>query len=371
MKAVPEHGSLKGWELPQIIVGFTHWGSSMVASVLLLATLTAPDKVDDIVAKAMKEQKIPGVAVMVLKNGKPIKTKGYGHANVEHKVPVKPETVFQSGSIGKMFTATLIMMLVEEGKLKLDEPIGKHFPEASGAWDAITLRHFLSHTSGLANLPYQEIDRQKEYTDEDFLKMMLAQKPIAKPGEGWAYNNGCYILLGALVKRVTGKFYGDLLQERVFKPLDMISARVVSDSAIVPNRAAGYVINEGGFQNQDWVSSYINSTADGELYLSLRDFAQWDAALHSSKLLKKSSWDLMWTPNKLTDGRAALYGFGWFTWNIDGKRLTEHSGSSDGFTSYFGRHLDEGISVVVLANLDGWSAKTEALGRDILKVYVP
>jgi D-alanyl-D-alanine carboxypeptidase len=343
----------------------------LALSSLLLVVSTPPDKVDDIATSAMKTMKIPGLAVMVLKDGKPIKMKGYGYANLEHKVPVKPETIFQSGSVGKQFTATLIMQLVEEGKLDLDEPIGKYFPEAKGAWDKVLLRHLLSHTSGLGQLPYIEMDLQKNHTEDDQVKAMVAQKPVAKPGDEWAYNNGGYVLLGILVRRVTGKFYGDMLQEKIFKPAQMTTARVISESDIIPNRAAGYVLTDKGIKNQDWVAPLTNTTADGALYLSLHDYAKWDAVLYTNKLLKKTTLEQMWTPTKLNDGkRLALYGFGWFTGKVGDKRLIDHSGAWQGFTTYIGRHVDQKITVVVLANLDGWNAKTQAIGRSILSLYV-
>lgn len=346
-------------------------GFLVASSLLLLCSTVQPDKVDDIVTKAMKEQKIPGLAVMVLRDGKPIKTKGYGFANLEHRVPVKPETIFQSGSVGKQFTATLIMKLVEEGKLKLDESIGKHFPEANGAWDGVLLRHLLSHTSGLGQLPYIEMDLRKDHTEDDLVKAMIAQKPVAKPGDQWSYNNGGYVLLGILVRKVTGKFYGDMLQEKVFKPLDMNTARVVSEADIVPNRAAGYELTKEGIKNQAWVAPMTNTTADGALYLSLLDYAKWDAGLYGRKVLQKSTLDQMWTPTKLNDGKVANYGFGWFIGKVGNNRLIDHSGAWQGFTTYIGRHVDQKITVVVLANLDGWNAKTSAIGRSILGLYVP
>lgn len=343
----------------------------IVTSLLLLLS-SAPDKVDEIAAKAMTEQKIPGLAVMVLKDGKPVKTKGYGYANLEHKVPVKPETIFQSGSVGKMFTATLIMILVEEGKLGLDDSIGKYFPEAKGAWDKVLVRHLLTHTSGLGQLPYIEMDLQKNHSEDDQVKAMVAQKAVAKPGDEWAYNNGGYVLLGILVRRVTGKFYGDVLAEKVFKPAGMTTARVISEADIIPNRAAGYVLTEKGLRNQDWVAPQTNTTADGALYLSLLDYAKWDNALYGEKILKQSSLEQMWKPTRLNDGkRTALYGYGWFTHRIGDKRLLDHSGAWQGFTTYIGRHVDQKVTVVVLANLDGWNAKTQEIGRAILKLYVP
>lgn len=344
--------------------------TAIFSALLLIAPLAHGDKVDEIVEKAMKDQKIPGVAVMVLRDGKPIKTKGYGFANLEHRVPVKPETIFQSGSVGKQFTATLVMMLVAEGKLKLEESIGKHFPEAKGAWDGVLLRHLLSHTSGLPDLPYGRMDLRKDYTEADLVKYMVDQKSPEKPGEKWRYNNGGYVMLGVLVKRVTGRFYGDLLQEKIFKPLGMSTARVINEADIILNRAAGYEIGGAGLKNQTWVAPMTNTTADGSLYLSLLDYAKWDAALYGTKLLQKSELEKMWTPVKLVDGKATSYGFGWMIASVGGKRLIEHGGAWQGFTTYIGRHVDQKVSVVVLANLDAGHAKPQAMGRAILAEYV-
>lgn len=344
--------------------------TAAVSCVVVLASLAHADKVDEIVAKAMKEQKIPGVAVMVLRDGKPIKTKGYGFANLEHRVPVKPETIFQSGSVGKQFTATLVIMLVEEGKLKLDDSIGKHFPEAKGAWDGVLLRHLLSHTSGLPDLPYGKMDLRKDYSEADLVKYMVDQKSPEKPGEKWRYNNGGYVMLGVLVRRVAGKFYGDLLQEKIFKLLGMNSARVINEADIIPNRAAGYEIGGSGLKNQAWVAPMTNTTADGSLYLSLLDYAKWDAALYGTKLLKREALEKMWTPVKLNDGKSTTYGFGWAIGSVGGKRLIEHGGAWQGFTTYIGRHVDQKVSVVVLTNLDAGHSKPQAMGRAILAEYV-
>lgn len=344
--------------------------TAVLSALFLFAPFAHGDKVDEIVGKAMREQKIPGVAVMVLRDGRPIKTKGYGFANLEHRVPVKPETIFQSGSVGKQFTATLVMMLVEEGKLNLNESIGKHFPEAKGAWDGVQLRHLLSHTSGLPDMPYPKMDMRKDYTEADLVKFLVAEKAPEKPGEKWRYNNGGYVMLGVLVKRVTGKFYGDMLKQKIFKPLGMDTARVVSEADIVMNRAAGYEVKPDGIKNQEWVAPSTNTTADGALYLSLLDYAKWDAGLYGTKLMSKAAMERMWTAVKLNDGKATNYGFGWMVGKVGDKRLIDHSGAWQGFTTYIGRHVDQKVTVVVLTNLDGWHAKPQAIGKAILAEFV-
>lgn len=343
----------------------------MIGSLLVFSLVVRPDRVDEIVQEAMQRQKIPGLAILVSKDGKPVKMKGYGFSNMEHKVLVKPETIFQSGSVGKQFTATLVMMLVKEGKLSLDDSVGRYFPEAKGSWDKVKVKHLLSHTSGLGQLPYFEMDLQKNHSEDDLVKAMIAQKVISQPGETWAYNNGGYVMLGILVRRVTGKFYGDVLTEKIFRPLGMSTARVISEEDIVLNRSAGYVMTPKGLKNQSWVAPITNTTADGALYLSLLDFSKWDQGLLSSKLLPKETLEQMWTPTRLNNGTTANYGYGWFVNKVGNRRLIDHSGAWQGFTTYIGRHVDQKVTVVVLANLDSWNAKTTEIGRAILKEYLP
>lgn len=354
-----------------------HVRSLTLLTLFTLVATSSADQVDDIVNKAMKDRKLPGMAVMVLKDGKPVLTRGYGFANLEHRVPVKPETVFQSGSVGKQFTATLVMMLVEEGKLKLDDPIIKFFPEAKEKWVGVKVSHLLSHTSGLPDMPYHQMDLRKDYAEADLVKLMVDQKVPEKPGEKWRYNNGAYVMLGVLIKRVSGKFYGDLLQEKIFRPLGMKSARVISEADIVMNRAAGYELRSGAIKNQEWVAPQLNTTADGALYLSLLDYAKWDAALYTSQLLKPESFKKMWTPALLNNGQTSGgkdattgYGFGWAIETTNGKRLIGHGGAWQGFATYIGRAVDDKTTVVVLVNMDARTARAEEIGRQILKISI-
>ncbi len=346
----------------------------MFALALALAQCLPADPIDDLVRAEMERSKTPGIALAVLKDGKPIKMQGYGYANLEHKVPVKPETIFQTGSVGKQFAAMLAMIYVKEGKLSLDDDIGKFFPEAKGAWDGIQVRHLLSHTSGLPDLPYWEMDLRKDHTEDDLIKYMVAQKDPIKyePGIEWRYNNGGYVRLGILLRRVGGKFYGDLMQEKIFGPIGMKTARVISEADIVMDRAAGYQMSEQGIKNQAWVAPMTNTTADGALYVSLHDMAAWDAALYTEQLLPKSLMEQMYAQvNRFprregeTETTKRGYGFGWFITTDGDTRLVEHSGGWQGFAAYIGRRTDKGTTVVLLSNLD--TTKVESLGRAILK----
>jgi len=311
-----------------------------------------PAAVDTYVHSEMQRQHIPGLSLLVARDGKIIRAQGYGLANVELRVPVKPETLFQSGSVGKQFTATAIMMLEEEGKIKLDDPVTKYLQGAPATWNQVTIRELLSHTAGFTDYP-EKFDFRKDYSEAQLLKIVEAIPLAFPPGTNYSYANLGYLTLGILIHQVTGKFYGDFLHERIFQPLGMTTTRVMSEADIIPNRAAGYRLVKGELKNQEWVSPTINTTADGALYFSILDLAKWDAALYTEKLLRRSSFEQMWTPAKLLDGRPnpGNYGFGWSILNQNGHKVLDHGGAWQGFEVHISRYVDDKLTVVVLTNL--------------------
>jgi CubicO group peptidase (beta-lactamase class C family) len=326
------------------------FGSSSVACAQ--ATSAISDKASSYVRDEMQRQHIPGLALLVARGGKIVQAEGFGLANVELQVPVKPETVFQSGSVGKQFTATAVMMLVEEGKVGLDDPLTKYFPDAPSSWKEVTVRELLSHTAGFGDYP-EKFDFRKDWTEAELLKLVEGIPLAYPPGTKWEYSNLGYLTLGILIHRVTGEFYGDFLQQRIFHPLGMETTRIISEADIVPNRAAGYRLVKGELKNQEWVAPMVNTTADGSLYFSILDLAKWDAALYTEKLLKPSSFDQMWTPAKLKSGQPnkAGYGFGWAIGDRHGRHVISHDGAWQGFQTTIARYVNDQLTVVVLANL--------------------
>jgi CubicO group peptidase (beta-lactamase class C family) len=327
------------------------------------APLTAAQisSIDAFVISEMKRSHVPGAAVGIYTRGNILLAKGYGLANVELEVPVKAETIFQSGSVGKQFVSAAIMMLVEEGRVSLGDSIVKYFPGAPASWKPIRIENLLSHTSGLAE--YESPDRTGPkgpfYLRLDFTESQLLHKiealPIENaPGAKWNYRNTNYVLLGILIRRVTGMFYADYLAKRIFRPLGMTSTRLISDADIIPNRSAGYQWESGQLKNQDWVSPTFNSTADGTLYFNVLDLAKWDGALSTTQLLTQASLNRIWTVYKLNDGKPnpADYGFAWAIGSQNGHRLIEHGGAWQGFTCDISRYVDDALTVVVLTNLD-------------------
>ena len=314
------------------------------------------NRIDTFVRAEMARQKVPGVAIAVVKKGTVLAAKGYGLANVEHQVPVGPETIFQSGSLGKQFTAAAVMLLVEQRKIGLDDSLMKFFPDAPAPWRGITVRHLLTHTSGIPDYESVEsgpasVDLRRDYSEEELTRFAFKLTLEFPPGSRWNYSNTGYVLLGVIIHKASGQFYGDLLRERVFAPLGMTTARVISEADIVPHRAAGYRLHDGDLKNQHWVSPTFNTTADGALYLSMHDLIAWDTGLRSGALLGSKSWAQVYDPVTLNSGNTYPYGFGWFVDTVNGNRLLHHGGAWQGFKSQISRYLGEDLTIIVLANL--------------------
>jgi CubicO group peptidase (beta-lactamase class C family) len=168
------------------------------------------------------------MSIAILKDNDIVKIKGYGFSNLEHQVPAKPETIYQSGSVGKQFTATAAMMLVEDGKIHLDDPVSKYFQNSPDIWEKITVRNLLTHTSGIPDYTAKDVDFRKDYTEDDLLKVLMKLPLEFQPGQKWNYSNSGYMLLGFLIHKASGKFYGDVLEERIFGPLGMTTAQVIT-----------------------------------------------------------------------------------------------------------------------------------------------
>jgi CubicO group peptidase (beta-lactamase class C family) len=197
----------------------------VIFSAQLMAANQSADEVTKFMRAEMQRQHIPGLTLLVSRSGKPIRTEGYGLSNLELNVPAKPESIFRSGSVGKQFTATAVMMLVEAGKVRLEDPLTKYFPKAPASWNQVTVRELLSHTAGFTDYP-KDFDERKDYTEEELLEIVEAIPLAYPPGTSWSYSNLGYLTLGILIHKVTGQFYGDFLQQRIFRPLDMSTTRI-------------------------------------------------------------------------------------------------------------------------------------------------
>lgn len=334
-------------------------------AVMLCAGLAArADKIDDYVNEQLRTYKIPGVAIGVVRDGKLATARGYGLASVELKTPVTADTVFEIGSMTKQFTAALVMLLVEDGKIGLDDNITKHLADLPAVWSKITVRHLLTHTSGIKGYTEVATDfmslARNKHSQQEIVKM-VADRPLDfQPGEKWAYSNTGYFLLGMILEKSSGKPYMELLSERILKPLGMSETRSGDPEAIIPNRSCGYFGN-ASLENAPWLQPSAAFSA-GCLVSTVGDLAKWDAALAGDKLLKSTSKEAMWTPVKLSGGGTFDYGFGWAMSHPGGRKVLEHGGGTAGFSTVICRYVNERITIVVLTNRQGGNATGIARG---------
>jgi CubicO group peptidase (beta-lactamase class C family) len=331
--------------------------------------------VDRYLRAEMRRQHIPGIALAVVKDGRPLYVKGYGVATLEHPVAVAPSTVFQLGSIGKQFTAVAVMMLADAGKLNLDDPLSKYLPEVPASWSKVTLRLMLNHQAGIAQYTTpqrQLLDLSHDYSDAELIQLAIGQPLDFEPGTDVAYSDVGYVLLGFVINRVAGEFYGDYLRRRIFGPLGMERTRVISDQDIVVGRAGGYELrDDGSLRNQTPVSPALNRTADGSLYSTVIDLMKWDRALDGDAVLPQRELERMWSVDVHRNGYRPLYhyGYGWEINHINGQRLVEYDGNWQGFQAVMSRYPDERLTVIVLTNLA--LCRTERLGHTVAGLVDP
>ncbi len=343
--------------------------AGVTATHAATAQSAALDSVDRFVSAELARQRIPGMSIAILRGDSIVLARGYGFANLEHRVPATDSTIYQSGSVGKQFTAAAVVTLVREGRIGLDDPIRKYVPEAPSGWRKVTIRHLLTHTSGIPDYTGDLVDFRRDYTEEQLVKLYSRLSLEFQPGETWSYSNTGYALLGFIIRRVTGQFYGDYLRDKVFQPLGMRTARVISESDLVPNRAAGYELRGGRIENQGWVSPSLNTTADGALYLSVLDLAQWAIGLNHAVIPDSTALAMSWTPVRLNDGGTYPYGFGWGVEEQRGHLRIGHGGSWQGFRTSIQRYPEYDLTVIAMANLD--TAIPEAVTVTIAGILEP
>jgi len=331
--------------------------------------------IDRYLQAQMRRQKIPGISLAVAKDGKPLYVKSYGVASLEHAVKTRPDTVYQIGSIGKQFTAVAVMMLANEHKLDLDDPLSKYLPEVPASWSKVTLRTMLNHQSGIPQFTTpdrQLLDLVHDYSDLELIQLASTQALDFEPGTNVSYSDTGYVLLGFVINRVAGMFYGDFLQQRVFKPLGMDRTRIISDKDIVPDRASGYEQVDGGaLFNQTYVSPALNRTADGSLYSTVLDLMKWDRALYGDAVLPQAQLERMWRVDAHRNGQRPLYHFGYGFENnrIRGQRLVEYDGNWQGFQAVMSRYVDKRLTVILLTNLS--LCRTEQMGHAVAGLIDP
>lgn len=324
----------------------------------------ARDTADRLVAAEMARRHIPGVSLAVVRGGKVIKAQGYGFADLEHEVPVTPQTVFKIGSVSKQFLATGIMLLAQDGRLQVDDPVARYLAGAPESWRGITLRHFLTHTSGVSR-EGPAFDALKVQPDSVVVQSAFA-RPLEFPtGSKYQYCNVCYFALADIIARVSGKPWDVFLAERVFRPIGMTATRTTTTTRLVPHRARGYTWSDSEYVN---APEYLALRPSGAFLSTVLDLAKWDAALYGDRPLTQASRAAMWTPVRLTGGGSYGYGFGWALDSLDGHWRVSHGGSLPGFRAELARFPNDSLTVIVLTNADG--ARPDEIAAGVARIYL-
>jgi D-alanyl-D-alanine carboxypeptidase len=308
-------------------------------------------KIDAIMAEIYKPGE-PGAAVIVRKDGQTVFRKGYGMADLELGVPVEPDMVFRLGSITKQFTAVSILILAQDGKLKLQDEITKFLPDYPTQGKKITVEHLLTHTSGIQS--YTDMPEWLPLWRNDFtvkeLVDLFKDKPMQfEPGRSWAYNNSGYVLLGAIIEKASGKTYEEFVTEKVFKPLGLKGSYYGHTDPVIPRRVPGYQAVKGGFVNAPYLSM-TQPYAAGSLLSTVDDLAVWSDAVFAGKLVGREWLARAFTPYRLLNGELSGYGYGWFIGDLAGHRSIEHGGGINGFTSYEMTLPEDRVFIAILTN---------------------
>ncbi len=313
------------------------------------------ESVDQMVAKTFQVA-APGAAILLVKKGPVLYRKGIGLANLEHQVPLKPDMPFRLASLTKPFTSIGILMLVEAGKLALTDPLNRLLPNYPMGEATITIEHLLTHTSGIPDyteLPEWLAVHRQDVTVDQLIDVFKTRPKAFAPGTRWMYCNSGYVLLGAVIEKISGKSYGEFLAERIFKPLAMsCTFYEANTSRVIPQMVSGYSKVSNAYMQAEYLSN-SQLYAAGGMVSTLDDLARWFAALRTEKLLKIETLRKMWTPFLLPDGTSTRYGYGWWVSEYQGRLVVEHYGLLPGYATYLLTLPDDDIIVIVLSNDEG------------------
>ncbi|MDY8137879.1 serine hydrolase [Aquimarina sp. 2201CG5-10] len=306
-------------------------------------------KFDDVLQEKYKSD-TPGATVIITKKGETIYHKAFGLANMELSVPMKTNNVFEIGSITKQFTAVSILMLLEQGKLTIEDEITKYIPDYPTHGKKITIHHLLNHTSGIKSYTSMNLSEiaAKDMTPTELIDYFKNEPMDFDPGEEWRYNNSGYIILGFIIEKVSGQTYEDFVEQNIFKPLQMQDSFYGSKSEIIKNRASGYQTH-GNYINADYLSMTLPYAA-GSLMSTVKDLNTWQKALNTNKLLKATTLQKAFQNTTLNNGKPTYYGYGWSVNKIGDSPSIEHGGGIFGYTSYQIYIPKEDLHVAILTN---------------------
>lgn len=310
-------------------------------------------KIDSLILTVFDSENDPGGVFMVAHNGKPIYEKAFGKANLELDVNLTPQSVFQLGSMTKQFTAIAVLMLEEQGKLNVKDPVSKYVPDYPSG-EKITLHHLLTHTSGIKDFTKMKslsTIAQKEMSPKMMVDFFKNEPSDFAPGEKFDYNNSGYVLLGHIIELVSGETYEDFIEKHIFEKAGMNQSYYASDRQIINRRAYGYHKKEQGYVNRT-VISFSVPFSSGSLMSTSGDMLKWQRALNQNLLLGVGETQKAFSKYKLNNGEAFAYGYGWHIREIDGIPTREHGGSIFGFKTMGVYIPSEDIYVIGLSNCD-------------------
>jgi CubicO group peptidase (beta-lactamase class C family) len=340
--------------------------------LLFLALIVPPssraDSVDDFIHTALRQHPVPGVAVEIIQDGQCIKRAAYGMANLEWQNAVTLDTVFEIGSISKQFTAAGILLLVQQGKLSVDDKISAHLHDTPASWKDITVRHLLTHTSGLKNYTVLDgFELTKHLTQAQFIQQLGAQPLEFAPGDDWHYCNSGFNLLAYIIENVSRENYWQFMGGHIFTPLGMTSTTNRDPRNVIFHRASGYETNaDGSYINRDYDLTDLSGA--GAIVSTVDDLAKWNASLDSQKLLNAATEEEMWSPVHLNNGKTHAYGFGWFLDPWKGHQDIGHGGVTSGFSASIQRFPKDHLAVIVLTNSTEEGVAT-TMAREIALLY--
>lgn len=310
------------------------------------------DGVDKRIKVLKEEGHFPGIALAVIRKGKPVHIGTYGMADMSHSVPITPQTVFELASLTKQLTALAVMTLVKEGRLSLDTRLIDYIEDAPKAWEKITVNELLSHKAGLAHRFEQTVAGVLllNYTREAMMASAKKTPMIATPGSDWNYSDQGYFLLGIIIEAVTKQSYAEYMESTFFRPLGMTQTRLLDQSQIVPHLSQGYAWKDGILQRNRRVWQFALTSHFGVMS-SLRDMIRWEAELSDPKIINREALKATWDIQRVFDTGKSCdswgYARGWTVQNVDGRRILTHGGYAG--TGYI-RAVDDELSVIVLTN---------------------
>ncbi|MEQ1606044.1 MAG: serine hydrolase domain-containing protein [Pyrinomonadaceae bacterium] len=344
-----------------------------VVLLFLFVSLGRADSLDTFITGQMKQRKIPGVSIAVLRAGKVVRDGGYGFADLESQTPATRDSVYEIGSISKQFAVEAVMLLVEDGKINLDDPITKYLPaNAPAIWQKIIVRNLLNHTSGLKDwTEIKEFSYRREYSAAEFVDLVKGFPIGFQPGDNWLYSNTNLPLIGIIVEKASGRSFEEFVTERIINPLNFPTIRFKHQEDVVPNRAAGYVLRNDVWKNGEPFRPKVIA-ASGGILASATDLARWWEGVMNGRIVKRGSLDQMLAPTKLNDGRSVAHGFAFFIDVFNGHKVVQHFGSTvGGFGSIVRYYPREKITVSVIGNLEDGGVGAEYIAKRVADHFIP